>query len=162
MLIASIIMLLIVLVVGSSVNGASRAGIAGAAAYSALRSLPLPPFCYLANYLARKVDEVRNNLRGFLKPMGVDSGAGAVLLLAQPDLDTVVALFVTTLAMLFRRGEIMAVHRHYRMGISAVILLTAEPYRIRRVTLVLGTPGRSCSAAVISADAVADGFCGSR
>ncbi|MDI8978118.1 FtsW/RodA/SpoVE family cell cycle protein, partial [Salmonella enterica subsp. enterica serovar Lubbock] len=28
-------------------------------------------FCYLANYLVRKVDEVRNNLRGFLKPMGV-------------------------------------------------------------------------------------------
>ncbi len=41
----------------------------------------------------------------------------AVLLLAQPDLGTVVVLFVTTLAMLFlRRGEIMAVHRHYRDG----------------------------------------------
>lgn len=28
-------------------------------------------FCYIANYLVRKGDEVRNNLRGFLKPMGV-------------------------------------------------------------------------------------------
>lgn len=46
----------------------------------------------------RKVDEVRNNLRGFLKPMGVILVL-AILLLAQPDLGTVVVLFVTTLAM---------------------------------------------------------------
>lgn len=57
-------------------------------------------FCYIANYLVRKGDEVRNNLRGFLKPMGVILVL-AVLLLAQPDLGTVVVLFVTTLAMLF-------------------------------------------------------------
>ena len=63
----------------------------------------------------RKVDEVRNNLRGFLKPMGVILVL-AVLLLAQPDLGTVVVLFVTTLAMLFWRGETVAVHRHYRDG----------------------------------------------
>ncbi|MCM4288577.1 FtsW/RodA/SpoVE family cell cycle protein, partial [Escherichia coli] len=41
----------------------------------------------------RKGDEVRNNLRGFLKPMGVILVL-AVLLLAQPDLGTVVVLFV--------------------------------------------------------------------
>lgn len=51
----------------------------------------------------RKVDEVRNNLRGFLKPMGVILVL-AILLLAQPDLGTVVVLFVTTLAMLFWQG----------------------------------------------------------
>ena len=71
MLIASIVMLLIVLVVGSSVNGASRW-----IAFGPLRIQPaefskLSLFCYLSNYLVRKVDEVRNNLRGFLKPMGV-------------------------------------------------------------------------------------------
>lgn len=52
----------------------------------------------------RKVDEVRNNLRGFLKPMGVILVL-AILLLAQPDLGTVVVLFVTTLAMLFWRAQ---------------------------------------------------------
>ncbi|VEC00816.1 Cell division protein FtsW [Cedecea lapagei] len=135
MLLASIAMLLIVLVVGSSVNGASRW-----IAFGPLRIQPaefskLSLFCYLANYLVRKVDEVRNNLRGFLKPMGVIL-VMAVLLLAQPDLGTVVVLFVTTLAMLFLAGaklwQFIAI---IGMGISAVILLIlAEPYRIRRVT----------------------------
>ncbi len=92
-------------------------------------------FCYIANYLVRKGDEVRNNLRGFLKPMGVILVL-AVLLLAQPDLGTVVVLFVTTLAMLFLAGaklwQFIAI---IGMGISAVVLLIlAEPYRIRRVT----------------------------
>ncbi len=92
----------------------------------------------------RKGDEVRNNLRGFLKPMGVILVL-AVLLLAQPDLGTVVGVFVTTLAMLFLAGaklwQFIAI---IGMGISAVVLLIlisavvllilAEPYRIRRVT----------------------------
>lgn len=83
----------------------------------------------------RKADEVRNNLRGFLKPMGVIFVL-AILLLAQPDLGTVVVLFVTTLAMLFLAGaklwQFIAI---IGMGISAVVLLIlAEPYRIRRVT----------------------------
>lgn len=138
MLLASIVMLLVVLVVGSSVNGASRW-----IAFGPLRIQPaelskLALFCYLANYLVRKVDEVRNNLRGFLKPMGVIL-VMAFLLLAQPDLGTVVVLFVTTLAMLFLAGaklwQFIAI---IGMGIAAVILLIlAEPYRIRRVTSFL-------------------------
>ncbi|MFR3708038.1 MAG: cell division protein FtsW [Enterobacter hormaechei] len=133
--IASIIMLLIVLVVGSSVNGASRWIAFGPLRIQPAEFTKLSLFCYLANYLVRKVDEVRNNLRGFLKPMGVILVL-AILLLAQPDLGTVVVLFVTTLAMLFLAGaklwQFIAI---IGMGISAVVLLIlAEPYRIRRVT----------------------------
>ncbi len=150
MLIASIIMLLIVLVVGSSVNGASRWIALGPLRIQPAEFTKLSLFCYLANYLVRKVDEVRNNLRGFLKPMGVILVL-AVLLLAQPDLGTVVVLFVTTLAMLFLAGaklwQFIAI---IGMGISAVILLIlAEPYRIRRVTS-FWNPGKIRSAAVIS------------
>ena len=66
MLLVSIMMLLMVLVVGSSVNGASRW-----IAFGPLRIQPaelskLSLFCYLASYLVRKVDEVRNNLLGLL------------------------------------------------------------------------------------------------
>lgn len=83
----------------------------------------------------RKVEEVRNNFWGFCKPMGV-MVVLAVLLLAQPDLGTVVVLFVTTLAMLFLAGaklwQFLAI---IGSGIFAVILLIiAEPYRMRRVT----------------------------
>ena len=73
------------------------------AAYSACRIYQTVPVL-LRRTTVRKVDEVRNNLRGFLKPMGVILVL-AVLLLAQPDLGTVVVLFVTTLAMLFWRGR---------------------------------------------------------
>ena len=115
MLIASIVMLLIVLVVGSSVNGASRWIALGPLRIQPAEFTKLSLFCYIANYLVRKGDEVRNNLRGFLKPMGVIFVL-AILLLAQPDLGTVVVLFVTTLAMLFLGVPAVAVHCHYRYG----------------------------------------------
>lgn len=102
MLLGSIILLMIVLVVGSSVKGASRWIDLGLLRIQPAELTKLSLFCYIANYLVRKGDEVRNNLRGFLKPMGVILVL-AVLLLAQPDLGTVVVLFVTTLAMLFWR-----------------------------------------------------------
>lgn len=135
MLIASIVMLIIVLVIGNSVNGASRWISLGPLRIQPAEFTKLALFCYLANYLVRKVDEVRNNIRGFLKPMGVLLIL-AVLLLAQPDLGTVVVLFVTTLAMLFLAGaklwQFLAI---IGMGIAAVVLLIlAEPYRMRRVT----------------------------
>lgn len=82
MLIASIVMLLIVLVVGSSVNGASRWIALGPLRIQPAEFTKLSLFCYIANYLVRKADEVRNNLRGFLKPMGVIFVL-AILLLAQ-------------------------------------------------------------------------------
>ena len=94
---------MIVLVVGSSVKGASRWIDLGLLRIQPAELTKLSLFCYIANYLVRKGDEVRNNLRGFLKPMGVILVL-AVLLLAQPDLGTVVVLFVTTLAMLFLAG----------------------------------------------------------
>lgn len=135
MLLASIGMLLVVLVVGSSVNGASRWISIGPLRIQPAELSKLALFCYLSNYLVRKVDEVRNNLRGFLKPMGVIL-VMALLLLAQPDLGTVVVLFVTTLAMLFLAGaklwQFIAI---ICTGVSAVVMLIlAAPYRIRRVT----------------------------
>ncbi|PKH22724.1 cell division protein FtsW [Enterobacterales bacterium CwR94] len=135
MLVAAVIMLLIVLVVGSSVNGASRWIALGPLRVQPAEVSKLALFCYLASYLVRKVEEVRNNFWGFCKPMGV-MVVLAVLLLAQPDLGTVVVLFVTTLAMLFLAGaklwQFLAI---IGSGIFAVVLLIiAEPYRMRRVT----------------------------
>ncbi|MDE9591033.1 FtsW/RodA/SpoVE family cell cycle protein, partial [Xenorhabdus bovienii] len=75
---------------------------------------------------------------GFCKPMGVMI-ALAILLLAQPDLGTVIVLFVTTLTLLFLAGaklwQFLAI---IGCGIFAVcVLIIAEPYRIRRVTSFL-------------------------
>ena len=135
MLLVSIVLLLIVLVVGSSVNGASRWIALGPLRIQPAELSKLSLFCYLASYLVRKVDEVRSNFWGFCKPMGV-MVVLAVLLLAQPDLGTVVVLFITTLAMLFLAGakmwQFLAI---IGSGAFAVVLLIiAEPYRMRRVT----------------------------
>ncbi|MBT0726191.1 cell division protein FtsW [Rosenbergiella australiborealis] len=135
MLLLSVVMLLVVLVVGSSVNGASRWIALGPLRIQPAEFSKLSLFCYLASYLVRKVDEVRSNLWGFLKPMGV-MVILAVLLLAQPDLGTVIVLFVTTLAMLFLAGaklwQFLAI---IGCGLfSVVLLIMVEPYRMRRVT----------------------------
>ncbi|MCO7263208.1 cell division protein FtsW [Dickeya zeae] len=135
LLLVSIVMLLIVLVVGSSVNGASRWISLGPLRIQPAELSKLSLFCYLSSYMVRKVDEVRNNFWGFCKPMGV-MVVLAVLLLAQPDLGTVVVLFITTLAMLFLAGaklwQFLAI---IGCGIFAVaLLIIAEPYRVRRVT----------------------------
>lgn len=134
-LLVAIALLAIVLLVGNSVNGASRWIAVGSLRIQPAEISKLALFCYLANYLVRKVDEVRSNLRGFLKPMCVMLVI-AILLLAQPDLGTVVVLFVTTLTLLFLAGaklwQFVAI---ICSGVGAVILLIlAEPYRIRRVT----------------------------
>lgn len=136
-LIIAIVMLLVVLVpgIGSSVNGASRWISLGPVNIQPAEASKLALFIYLASYLVRKVDEVRNNFWGFCKPMGV-MVILAVLLLAQPDLGSVVVLFVTTLGMLFLAGaklwQFLAI---IGSGVFAVVLLIiAEPYRLRRVT----------------------------
>ena len=155
MLMASVAMLLIVLVVGSSVNGASRWIALGPLRIQPAELSKLSLFCYLASYLVRKVEEVRNNW-GFCKPMGV-MVVLAVLLLAQPDLGTVVVLFVTTLAMLFWRAPNCGSSgdyrlRHFRRG--AADYRGTLPYAPRN--LLLEPVGRSVRQR-LPADSVADG-----
>ena len=51
------------------------------------------------------------NIKGFAKPLVV-FGVLAMLLLLQPDLGTVIVMFVTTFGLLFLAGaKIMAVYR---------------------------------------------------
>ena len=52
-------------------------------------------FVYLAGYLVRRQSEVRERFIGFMKPMAV-LFVVAILLLAQPDLGSVVVMFVTS------------------------------------------------------------------
>ncbi|AIA72552.1 cell division protein [Pectobacterium atrosepticum SCRI1043] len=135
LLLLAMVMLLVVLAVGSSVNGASRWISLGPLRIQPAELSKLALFCYLSSYMVRKVEEVRNNFWGFCKPMGV-MVVLAVLLLAQPDLGTVVVLFITTLAMLFLAGakmwQFLAIIGSG--GFAVALLIVAEPYRMRRVT----------------------------
>ncbi|WP_323113038.1 FtsW/RodA/SpoVE family cell cycle protein, partial [Serratia liquefaciens] len=92
-------------------------------------------FVYLAGYLVRRQNEVREAWIGFLKPLAV-FGVLAVLLLLQPDLGSTVVMFVTSFGMLFlagaRLGQFLTL---IGAGVGAVVMLIiVEPYRMRRVT----------------------------
>ncbi|MGL9759912.1 MAG: cell division protein FtsW [Symbiopectobacterium sp.] len=135
LLLLTLVMLLVVLVVGGSVNGAVRWIALGPLHVQPAELSKLALFCYLSSYMVRKVKEVRSNFWGFCKPMGV-MVVLAILLLMQPDLGTVVVLFITTLALLFLAGaklwQFLAI---IGCGMFAVgFLIVAEPYRMRRVT----------------------------
>ncbi|CUX97291.1 Lipid II flippase FtsW [Candidatus Hoaglandella endobia] len=134
MLFITLLMLLVVLVLGSSVNGASRWITFGPLSIQPAELSKLTLFCYIASYLVNKVEEVRTNFWSLCKPMVVMMLL-AVLLLAQPDLGTVVVLFITTLAILFLAGaKLWQFLSIICLGIFAVVLLIiAAPYRMRRL-----------------------------
>ncbi|WP_420021808.1 cell division protein FtsW [Candidatus Palibaumannia cicadellinicola] len=134
MLFIIIFMLVLVLLVGSVAHGASRWLKFGLLHIQPSELSKLVLLFYISSYLERKVHEVRTNLWGFFKPMGV-MVILAVLLILQPDLGTVVVLLMTTLAMLFIAGaKLWQFFSIIFSGMFAVIILIiAEPYRIKRV-----------------------------
>ncbi|MGP1954077.1 MAG: FtsW/RodA/SpoVE family cell cycle protein, partial [Arsenophonus sp. NC-QC1-MAG3] len=103
----ALILLLVVLVAGSSVNGASRWINIGVVRIQPAEIAKLALFCYVSSYLVRKIDEVRTQFLGFIKLMCILI-LMAILLLLQPDLGTVIVLVVTTLALLFLSGVRLA------------------------------------------------------
>lgn len=132
----SAFLLLVVLVAGHSVNGASRWIPLGLFNLQPAEVAKLSLFMFMSGYLVRKQDEVRETFfGGFMKPIMV-FGTLAVLLLCQPDLGTVVVMLVTLFGMLFIAGAKLTQFLALMVaGILAVVgLIAAEPYRIRRVT----------------------------
>ncbi|MFA0520342.1 FtsW/RodA/SpoVE family cell cycle protein, partial [Vibrio sp. 10N.222.55.E8] len=96
----SFFLLIVVLAIGKSVNGASRWIPLGLFNLQPAEVAKLSLFIFMAGYLVRKQDEVRKTFfGGFAKPIMV-FGAFAVLLLGQPDLGTVVVMLVTLFGML--------------------------------------------------------------
>jgi cell division protein FtsW len=135
----SLCALVVVLLFGRSVNGASRWIPLVVFNFQPAEVAKLSLFVYISSYLVRKQDAVRERFfDGFLKPMIVFAVL-AILLLAQPDLGTVVVMLVTVFGMLFIAGAKLTQFLALILaGIVAVIsLILAEPYRVRRVTSFL-------------------------
>ena len=138
LLIFSIFLLFVVLVAGHSVNGARRWLPLGPFNLQPAEMAKLVLITYLSSYLLRRMDEVRGQISGFLKPLGLVFFM-ALFLLAQPDLGSVVELFVTTLGLLFLAGaRLIQFIMMIMMGVAALVMLILfEPYRMRRVTSFL-------------------------
>ncbi|KXI23269.1 cell division protein FtsW [Photobacterium sanguinicancri] len=138
MLLVSVFLLIVVLGIGRSVNGAARWIPLGIFNLQPAEVAKLSLFIFLAGYLVRQYTQVRASFLGFAKPLAV-LVALAVLLLQQPDLGSFVVMFVTTVGMLFIAGaqlwQFLAMIAVAIFGI--VILIVFEPYRMRRVTSFL-------------------------
>ncbi len=138
LLILGIALLVLVLLIGRSVNGSTRWIVLGPITVQAAEPAKLFFFCYLAAYLVRRRDEVIENVKGFIKPLVV-FGALASLLLFQPDLGTVIVMFVTTFGLLFLAGaKLWQFISIAGVGLSAIAALAYfSPYRWARVTSFL-------------------------
>lgn len=93
---------------------------------------------YMAGYLHRHFDEVRNRLSGFLKPMLV-LGLLAVLLLLEPDFGATVVISGTVLGMLFLAGVRWRIFIITALAVGGlfVVLAISSPYRMARLTTFL-------------------------
>jgi len=135
LLLLGIFLLVIVLVIGRTVNGSTRWIVVGPITIQAAEPAKLFFFCYLSAYLVRRRDEVMENVKGFAKPLIVFALLGALLLM-QPDLGTIIVMFVTTFGLLFLAGaklwQFVCVSG---VGISLLSALAYfSPYRWARVT----------------------------
>jgi len=141
LLLLSGIMLLTVLLIpgiGHSVNGSIRWLSLGFFNLQPSELMKLFVIVYLAGYLVRRGEEVRNRVWGFMKPMLLLMVI-ALLLLMEPDLGATAVIFATALGMMFLGGV-----RLWQFGVLLMMVLSAiavltitSPYRMERVTAFL-------------------------
>lgn len=138
LLLVGLALLVVVLAVGRTVNGSTRWIVLGPITIQAAEPAKLFFFCYLSAYLVRRRDEVVENIKGFIKPLVVFFLL-AMLLLNQPDLGTIIVMFVTTFGLLFLAGaKLWQFIGIAGTGVIALSLLAIfEPYRWRRITSFL-------------------------
>lgn len=129
------IMLVLVPLIGTTVNGATRWLAVGPVRIQVAELAKFAFAIYMAGYLVRRHQEVRENAKGFYKPIAVFA-LYAFLILLQPDLGTVVVLFVGTVGLLFLAGaRLLDFFALILTGaVAFVVLVMLEPYRMARVT----------------------------
>jgi cell division protein FtsW len=134
-LLAVLVLLVLVLMIGTTVNGATRWLSFG---FLRLQIAELAKFAfaiYLAGYLVRRYQEVRYDSKGFYKPILVLMLYSSLLLM-QPDMGSVVVLFVIALGVLFLAGS--KLRDFFLLLVAGLILITGlsifSPYRLRRLT----------------------------
>jgi cell division protein FtsW len=133
-------LLVIVLIpgIGKEVNGSTRWLSFGFFNLQPSEFAKLFTVIFLAGYLVRRGDELRQERFGFVKPIGLLALLG-VLLLLEPDFGTFAVLTATAMGMLFLAGA-----RLWQFGVLAGLVLLAlaglavsSPYRIARITAFL-------------------------
>lgn len=121
--------------IGREVNGSSRWISLGIVNLQASELAKLFMVVYLAGYLVRRLEEVREHWSGFMKPLAV-MGFMGLLLIMEPDYGATVVILGSMLGMLFLSGVGMA--RFITLMTCTVALAASiammQPYRLKRLT----------------------------
>ena len=133
LLIVSLFLLLFALVAGQNVNGARRWIELGPATFQPSELAKLALCIWTAVYLARR--SVPQSLGGLMKPIGLVAVVFCGLVLAEPDLGTVIAIGLMLGAMLLIAGTPVRVLGVATAIAGAVVLFSIwlEPYRRTRI-----------------------------
>lgn len=137
LLLIAFVLLVLVLIpgIGREVNGAKRWIGFGLFNLQPSELAKLFTVVFVAGYLVRRQEEVREKLSGFLKPMLV-LGPMAALLLAEPDFGATVVLVGSCIVMLFLGG----INLLRFIPLAAVVLaagvlvMVSQAYRLERLT----------------------------
>ncbi len=137
LLLLGIFLLALVLVpgVGREVNGSVRWINVGGINLQGSEPVKIFILAYLAGYLVRHGEKLKNSFAGFIRPIGVVTLI-AGLLLWEPDYGTAVVIFATALGMLFMGGVPLGRFFAWVMAASVTLLSLAvlSPYRLQRLT----------------------------
>jgi cell division protein FtsW len=137
LLLVAVVLLILVLLpgIGREVNGAKRWIGFGIFNLQPSELAKLFSVMFIAGYLVRRQEEVREKLTGFIKPMLV-LGPIAALLLAEPDFGATVVLVGAAIAMLFLGGVNLLRFIPLASAVLAlgVLVMTSQSYRLARLT----------------------------
>ncbi|WP_048308329.1 putative lipid II flippase FtsW [Halomonas sp. PR-M31] len=135
LLLAGIALLILVLLVGTEINGSKRWIPLGPINVQASELAKLFLIIYIASYLERFLPGVRRHLWEFTKPLLVLLPI-AVLLILEPDYGALVVMTSSVMGMLLLAGAPLL---RFILLMTVVLLLggyvaIAEPYRLERIT----------------------------
>jgi cell division protein FtsW len=133
MVLGSLLLLVVVLAGGNSVNGARRWIQLGGATFQPSEIAKLALCVWTALYLARR--PVPRTLAELTRPIGLLTAVFCALVLAEPDLGTVIALCAMVGGMLLVAGAPVRMLGWASGIVGAVVLLAIwfEPYRRTRI-----------------------------
>ncbi|MCW9025167.1 MAG: putative lipid II flippase FtsW, partial [Gammaproteobacteria bacterium] len=140
LIISGIFLLLLLFIpgLGKEVNGSLRWLALGPFNLQVSELVKLFVVIYLAGYLVRHNEAVRNDTGGFLRPLGLLTVLSFLLLL-EPDFGAVGVMMVTAMGMMWLGGA--RLFQFLLLGTSVVSLLgllaVAAPYRMARLTTFL-------------------------
>jgi cell division protein FtsW len=133
LLLASFVLLVAVLVVGTAVNGARRWIPLGSLTFQPSELAKLALALWTAGLLARR--SAPQALSDLVRPIGLIVGAACVLILVEPDLGSALAIAIMVAAILLVAGTPVRTLAAAG-GIAGVLVLAAiwlEPYRRARI-----------------------------